>query len=72
MRASSHVANPFDMLVNPQAVLDAVEHSEALERLERKVWRPLERAAAPKPAQAADVNAFDAALDSAAEDESLN
>ena len=57
MRASTHIANPFDMLVNPQAILDAIEHSAALEGLERKIWRPLERCAPVKPAQGAEAGA---------------
>ena len=67
MHAVLHAANPFDMLINPQAVLDAIEHSTHLQALERKVCRPLDRAAAPKPIQAADVAAFDASIDRLAE-----
>jgi hypothetical protein len=67
MHASHHAANPFDMLINPQAILDAMEHSTRLQSLERKVCRPLDKAAAPKPIPGADVAAFDAALDRQAE-----
>jgi hypothetical protein len=56
-------ANPFDMLINPQAILDAIERSTHLQNLERKVCRPLDKAAPPKPAHAADVAAFDASID---------
>ena len=63
MHASHHAANPFDMLINPQAILDAMEHSTRLQSLERKVCRPLDKAAAPKPIASAEVAAFDAALD---------
>jgi hypothetical protein len=63
MHASHHAANPFDMLINPQAILDAMEHSTRLQSLERKICRPLDKTAAPKPIQGADVAAFDAALD---------
>ena len=68
MHASIHAANPFGMLIDPQAILDAIEHSTALEGLERKVWRPLERNIVPKAAPAADVRAYDAALDRLAGD----
>jgi hypothetical protein len=63
MHASSHAANPFDMLINPQAILDAIERSTHLQGLERKICRPLDRAAVPKPIASSDVAAFDAALD---------
>jgi hypothetical protein len=62
MRASIHTASPFDMLVNPQAILDAIEHSAGLEALRSTIWRPLERSVVPKVA-AADAQAFDASLD---------
>ncbi|MES2957831.1 MAG: hypothetical protein V4792_06570 [Pseudomonadota bacterium] len=55
------------MLVDPQAILDAIEHSAALEALDRKVWRPLERNIVPKVVSGADVAAFDAALDRASD-----
>jgi hypothetical protein len=71
MHASSHAANPFDMLINPQAILDAIEHSTRLQSLERKICRPLDKAAAPKPIAGADVAAFDAALDRQSERHAL-
>ncbi|MDP1693186.1 MAG: hypothetical protein Q8L49_14760 [Burkholderiaceae bacterium] len=63
MHASSHAANPFDMLINPQAILDAIEHSTHLQALDRKICRPLDKVSAPQPVQGDDVAAFDAALD---------
>jgi hypothetical protein len=63
MRASNHTASPFDMLVNPQAILDAIEHSASLEALQSTIWRPLERNIVPKVAPAADARAFDATVD---------
>jgi len=63
MHASPHAAQPFDMLINPQAVLDAIEHSTRLQGLERKVCRPLDKPATPKAAEADDVAAFDARID---------
>ena len=63
MSASVHAANPFDMLINPQAILDAIEHAESLNNLARKVCRPLDRPAAPKASEVADVAAFDAVVD---------
>ncbi len=64
MSTSIHAANPFDMLVNPQAILDAIERSTRLQGLERKICRPLDRLSPPKPAQGEGA-AFDAAVDRA-------
>lgn len=36
-------ANPFALMIDPQAVLQQVERSERLERLERHVCRPLDK-----------------------------
>ena len=63
MSASIHAANPFDMLVNPQAILNAIEHAESLHNLARKVCRPLDKPAVPKVNEVADVAAFDAVVD---------
>jgi hypothetical protein len=52
MRASQHSANPFDLLIDPEAVLRAVAASSPLGGLKRKVFRPLDKAqnpAAPTP-----------------------
>jgi len=37
------VANPFALMLDPQAVLAQIAHSERLERLQRRVCRPLDR-----------------------------
>jgi hypothetical protein len=64
MHASPHAAQPFDMLINPQAILDAIEHSARLQGLERKVCRPLDKPTTPRAAGIADdVAAFDARID---------
>nr|WP_297350361.1 hypothetical protein [uncultured Caldimonas sp.] len=44
-------ANPFALMMDPQSVLDAVEHSQRLARLHRRVYRPLDK---PAPGKAAD------------------
>jgi hypothetical protein len=36
-------ANPFILMMDPQAVLSRVEHSERLERLHRRICRPLDK-----------------------------
>jgi len=63
MDALPTAANPFDMLINPQAILDAIERSTHLQSLERKICRPLDKPMPVKPAQGADVAAFDASID---------
>jgi hypothetical protein len=51
--AATHASNPFEMLIDPQAILDAMEASGPLRELNRKICRPLDRQApvGPKPAE---------------------
>ena len=63
MNATFHAANPFDMLVNPQAILNAIERADSLHNLARKVCRPLDKLSPPKASEVADIVAFDAAID---------
>jgi hypothetical protein len=62
MHASSHAANPFGMLVDPDAVTRALEGSQRLECLNRRVCRPLDRQM-PVKAQGGDNAAFDASIE---------
>lgn len=41
------VANPFALLMDPQAVFRAIENSERLERLQSRVCRPLDKPLLP-------------------------
>jgi hypothetical protein len=43
MPTLARVANPFALMLDPQAVLAKIAHSERLERLQRRVCRPLDR-----------------------------
>ena len=43
MQALPHDINPFALLLDPQAVLAQIAHSERLERLQRRVCRPLDK-----------------------------
>ena len=43
MQTSPRAANPFALLLNPQAVIAQIEGSERLERLHRRVCRPLDK-----------------------------
>jgi hypothetical protein len=48
MRTQAPSANPFALMMDPQAVLDAVELSERLGGLTRRVCRPLDKPLIPK------------------------
>ena len=60
------LANPFVMMTDPETILAAVERSERLNRLNRKVYRPLDRPLIPKVG-AKDLSAFDDEIDSEVE-----
>ena len=71
MQPSRRAANPFALMLDPQAVLAQIEHSERLERLHRRVCRPLDRPLlAGSAAAQADVAAHDRAIDDDASDSS--
>lgn len=63
-------SNPFVMMTDPETILLAVERSERLNRLSRKVYRPLDRPLIPKVG-AKDLSAFDHEID-LAEDETVD
>jgi len=63
MRASTHAANPFEMLIDPQAILMAVEASSPLRGLKSKVCRPLDNPRLPGAAPAEDTVVFDPLID---------
>jgi hypothetical protein len=44
---TARVANPFILIVNPQAVFDSIASSERLERLQRRVCHPLDKVLMP-------------------------
>ena len=60
MSTTQLAANPFALMMDPQAVLAAVERSERLSRLTSRICRPLDKGAAPTPdAQANEVDGSD-------------
>lgn len=64
MHEHSPIANPFELMMNPEAVLQAMARSDRLERLQRRVCRPLD-----KPVTAhkgSETDAFDSAVESQA------
>lgn len=64
-------SNPFVMMTDPETILQAVERSERLNLLSRKVYRPLDRPLIPKVG-AKDLAAFDNEIDAAVEDDVLD
>ena len=62
------LANPFVMMTDPETILLAVERSERLNRLSRKIYRPLDRPLIPKVGMK-DLAAFDSEIDSAIDEE---
>ena len=65
------LANPFVMMTDPETILLAVERSERLNRLSRKVYRPLDRPLIPKVG-AKDLSDYDSEIDSAVDDDVLD
>ena len=63
MLSTPHLADPFAMLIAPEQVMHAVERSERLARLQRRVYRPLDRPWIPMKASAD----FDSEIDAEAE-----
>ena len=61
MRTQARSANPFALMMDPQAVLEAVEHSERLGGLKRRVCRPLDKPLIPKCS--AEQQAYDQSVD---------
>lgn len=55
------LADPFAMLLNPAAVVEAMERSERLGGLNRRVCRPLDKPLIPR--RSAEMQAFDESLD---------
>ncbi len=62
MRQVRIPANPFVMMTDPEAILEAVERSERLQRLRRHVCRPLDRPLIPK-VRSKDAEAYDREID---------
>jgi hypothetical protein len=68
MHAPQYVANPFGMLTDPQSILRALEGSQRLEGLNRRICRPLDRQAAPK-ATDGERDSYDHSVDASAADD---
>ncbi|WP_284620409.1 hypothetical protein [Aquabacterium humicola] len=59
------IANPFALLLDPEQVLASIEHSDRLERLQRRICRPLDKPMIPaaKPVRGRELADFDDAID---------
>ena len=60
MDKSLLVSNPFALMMNPDEVLQAMQHSDRLSRLQRRVCKPLDK---PLIAKASETEAFDHEVD---------
>lgn len=58
---STTPADPFALLMNPEAVIQAMERSDRLGRLQRRICRPLDKPLIPRVGK--DVADFDASVD---------
>ncbi len=63
MQKQSLYSNPFALMMDPQAVLEAMERSERLNRLQSRVCRPLDKPLIPLVAS--EEQAFDQEVDAA-------
>jgi hypothetical protein len=63
MQPTRIASNPFALMMNPDAVLRAMESSDRLQRLQRRVCRPLDKPLIPRVGR--EVAAFDQEVDDA-------
>lgn len=63
MRIATPSANPFVLMLAPQQVLEAMEKSDALRRLQHQVFHPLDSRVVLQ--NDAELAAFDAAIERA-------
>ena len=64
MNTQHHASHPFALMVNAQEVLAAMECSERLQHLQRRICRPLDKPLIPYTKEAlANRAAYDAAID---------
>lgn len=61
MQKQSLYANPFALMMDPQAVLEAMERSDRLNRLQSRVCRPLDKPLIPLVQE--DSQAYDQEVD---------
>ena len=67
MTQTSFASHPFALMMNPAAVIAAMERSERLSHLQSRICRPLDKIL-PTPADA-ETASFDGAVDAAPAEE---
>jgi hypothetical protein len=67
MHAASTAANPFALLTDPESIFRAVEASQRLDVLNRRICRPLDRAPRGEGEDGHEGSAHDAPIDRAAQ-----
>lgn len=70
MNAQQYVADPFALMVHPDDIFQAVEQSERLQHLQRRVCRPLDKPLIPRVScgSVADLELFDRSIDAGMDD----
>ena len=63
LSTTPNLADPFAMLIAPEQVMNAIERSDRLARLQRRVYRPLDRPWIPVKATADFDSEIDAELE---------
>jgi hypothetical protein len=61
MNAQQHVSHPFALMINAQDVLAAMECSERLQHLQRRICRPLDKPLIPHALS--DLELYDRSID---------
>ena len=67
-QARTTASNPFALMMHPESVLQAIEASDRLGGLQRRVCRPLDRPLIPKKGEGADLAEFDREVDDMADE----
>jgi hypothetical protein len=65
MQTAEILANPFSLMMNPAEIFEALERSRPLDRLQRRVCRPLDKPLIAR--KGLDMNDYDSAIDAEAE-----
>jgi hypothetical protein len=65
MQTAEILANPFSLMMNPTEVFEALERSPRLDRLQRRVCRPLDKPLIAR--KESDMNDYDRAIDAESE-----
>lgn len=68
MQMQQPVSDPFALMMDPASVVQAMESSDRLARLQRRVYRPLDKPLIAR--KKADSDAFDRAIDAQPDEQS--